>query len=479
MADAAPTDQPDAQAVAPRQAPAPGDLGQTHLAKAFATLCSDQFIYVHGLGWHAWDGARWALDVGEAEARQSLLYVLGVAHHSAVLGDPQLAASLRACYSNSSQQGALAIAGVLPEFSTRMEELDTDPYLINCANGTLDLRTYELRPHDPKDLLTKIARAAYDPDAKSPVLDAFLAHTLPDEAVRSYLQRIMGLALFGGRREDILPIATGPSGTGKGTFYKAALFALEDYGHMAEQELFIATRSTNGAEGAKPAQLALKGKRFVVCSETDEGAKLNAALMKNLTGGDKITARAVYGKTAVTFDPSHTAFVATNFLPKVSADDDAIWRRIRVIPFEVKVLPEEKDAQLDEKLQLGADAFLAWAVQGWRDYVDAGNQMLEPKAVLARTSDYKDQSDSVVLFLKERTIEEVGARATRQEISRAYDEFCLSEQHTKVGRAELYKKIIALGYEDSKYGGTRVFKGLKLESTVDDEPINEEGMEEL
>jgi len=155
-------------------------------------------------------------------------------------------------------------------------------------------------------------------------------------------------------------------------------------------------------EGAHPTgQMALFGRRLVVVSESDKGRRLAEATMKRLTGGDPITARFM-NKNFVTFEASHTAVLVTNHLPKVAGDDDAIWRRVRVVPFEVKIPDDRQDKFLDERLELEADAVLAWAVAGYADYVQRGNRLAEPQSVRVATDDYRSESDAVTRFLNER-----------------------------------------------------------------------------
>ena len=186
------------------------------------------------------------------------------------------------------------------------------------------------------------------------------------------MQRLTGLALLGEVREHILPIFIGKGANGKGTFYKAVLHELGDYGCAAEADLFT------HRENAHPTgQMDLLGRRFVVVSETDEGKRLAEATMKRLTGGDPITARWMR-ENFVDFTPSHLPILVTNHLPRVSGDDPAIWRRIRVVPWNVVIADDEQDSALDAKLQLEADGILSWAVQGLRDYLADG--LAEPEA---------------------------------------------------------------------------------------------------
>ena len=306
------------------QDPARVHSGQARFAYRLAASRAGRLLYVHGIGWHVWGGRRWALD-DRGEATRAVLDELRSALAES-LTDKDLRGEVRRCETAAGVAGVLELASALEPFAVTIADLDADPYLLNVANGTLDLRTLTLRGHDPADRLTKVTRAAWHPDVRSGEWEAFLARVLPDADVRGYLQRLAGLALLGKVTEHIFTIATGTGANGKGTAYNAILYALGDYGHVAESDLFMAAKSSPNA--ATPAQFGLRGRRLVVVSETERDHRLAMALMKNLTGGDPITARPLYG-APVTFAPSHTALMVSNFLPRVAGDDPAAWRRIR------------------------------------------------------------------------------------------------------------------------------------------------------
>jgi putative DNA primase/helicase len=439
-------------------------VGQTRLAEQFATACEGQFIYVHGIGWHYWDGTRWAVDEGDARAWRKMLKILKVAWNMS-FGDQAAMAAYKSCMSASAQNGALRIASIMEVFSVNVSDLDADPYLLNLANGTFDLRTGELRPHDPADRLTKVTRGAFDPDADRTEWEAFLERIIPDPEVRAYVQRLIGLSLLGKVREHILPIAIGTKGgNGKGTFYEAVLHSMGDYGHTAESDLFMKAKSN--ANAASPAIFSLRGRRFIVCSETEEGAPLAAALMKNLTGGDPITARAL-NSMPITFDPSHTALMVTNHLPKVKGSDAALWRRIRVIPFQVDIPEEEQDKRLGERLELSADAIISWALAGFADY-DA-NGMQEPEAVRFATDKYRADSDDFGRFMASKLdCTQHTARTPRGELWTVWQEWCRAED-VHVGAqgdfyAEMDKHFTAI-----KSKGVRYFVGVQVVKDIDED----------
>lgn len=371
--------------------------GQARFAYRLAATYQGRLLHVHGLGWHYWDGARWAPD-DHGEATRAVLAVLRQEWENG-FSDKELARDVRACESAGGVRGILELAAALEPFAVTAGGLDADPYLLNVANGTLDLHTLRLRPHNPADRITKVCAAAYAPETRSDDWDGFLARVLPDEAVRGYLQRFVGVGLLGAVREQEFTIALGSGANGKGVAYGAVLHALGDYAHTAESDLFMTTKAN--ANAASPAVMALRGRRFVVCSETERDHRLAAALMKNLTGGDPITARGLH-RDPVTFSPAHTVLMVTNFLPKVAGNDPAVWRRMRIVPFDVVIPEAERDPGLGDRLRLAADAVLSWAVAGWQDYQRRG--MDAPERVQAATADYRKRSDAITRFIEERLL---------------------------------------------------------------------------
>src|SRR5690625_3628608 len=331
--------------------------GQVRMAYRLADAYADRLMHVHGIGWWHYDGQRWVEDE-RGHAKRAVVTILKRALAQSI-GDKPLREDVRKCETAAGIKGVLDIAAALEQFAFRAADLDADPYLLNSASGTLDLRTMQPRGHDPVDRLTKVTVGAYRDDLEqSSRWTAFLAQVLPGDDVRAFLQRLAGMALLGKVVEHLLPILTGVGANGKSTFYGALNHALGDYASTAEPDLFM------HREGAHPTgEMDLRGQRCVVVSESDDGRKLAEATMKRLTGGDPVRARRMR-EDYVEFTPSHTAILVTNHLPKVSGDDAAIWRRIRVVPFDVVIPAEQQDGHLDESLQLEADTILTWAVSG-------------------------------------------------------------------------------------------------------------------
>lgn len=434
--------------------------GQVRFAYRLAELYAGRLLHVFGLGWHYWDGSRWSPD-DRGEATRAVLGVLRW-EWAAAFNDASLARDVRAAESAAGVRGILELAAALEPFATIAGGLDRDPYLLNCANGTLDLHTLTLRPHDPADRITKVCRAAYDPAATSPEWERFLARVLPDEAVRCYLQRFVGVALVGAVREQEFTIATGPGANGKGVFYGSIHHALGDYAHTAESDLFMTTKAN--ANAASPAVMALRGRRFVVCSETERDHRLAAALMKNLTGGDPITARGLH-RDPVTFDPAHTVLMVTNFLPKVAGNDPAVWRRMRVVPFDVTIPEAERDPELGERLKLSAAAVLAWAVAGLRDYQTRGG-MAAPEAVQTATAEYRQRSDAVARFVDDRLLVNPHMWAAVADLWAAWETWAAEEGAEPVSKRDFGDEFDKRGWPSKvrRVGGrnTKVRQGIGL-----------------
>jgi len=407
----------------------------------------DKLLHVHGVGWHRWDGKRWAYD-DQGHAVRAARDVLRRALQASLDLDTDAAKAIRRdvdrCSSATGAAGVLTLAGSMTPFAATVADLDADPYLLNVANGTLDLRTGQLRDHDPADRCTKVTAAAYRPDDTGGPWHTFLERVLPDAEVRSFLQRLTGVALLGRVVEHVLPIATGVGANGKGVFTRSVEFVLGDYAATAESDLFM-SRDGQHSTG----QMDLLGRRWVTVSETDHGRQLAEATMKRLTGGDTIKARRMR-QDFVEFTPSHTPLMVTNHLPAVRGDDPAIWRRIRVIPFAVVIPAAEQDKHLDERLQLQADAVLSWAVAGWRDYTDRGG-LDEPEAVKVATRAYRLDSDPVARFIADECIVTPHGYVRAGELYTRWQRWSAED-----GAAELAVKAFAQALERKGYPADRV-----------------------
>lgn len=453
----------------------PGKLtssSQLRVAESLALLHAKSLRYVFGTptGWHFWDGMRWQPD-GTNRARALLhstiehLAVLSVSGHV----PPSLISEMS---KSAGRRGALEMAQYLDEFATDPAEMDRSPHLLNCTNGTLNLHTLELQDHNPDDMLTQVTNAPFDPSARSDLWDQFLDTALPDVEVREYLQRLMGYTLLGDVVHHTFPILIGDGGNGKGTFYEAFMHVLGDYAAPFDSALLIQTRSDfRSANAPAPALLGLKGKRFVVTSETDENAKLATAKMKFYTGGDTITARAMYAKADTVFAPSHTMFMVTNYEPMLSSDDGAAWQRITTIPFDVKIRGTELEIPgFTAQLKKAAPALLAWAVEGYRQYLERG--LDAPAQVQARTSAYHAKTDAIATYIATRlsSAGDPKARVPRTQVWEDWLTWAKAEDRETGKQSDFYAKV-AKHFDMVKSSGTWVFRDVVVASdSLDPDP---------
>ena len=427
-----------------------------------ASVASDRLRFVTGTaaGWHFWDGQRWQPDPG-FHVRQEMATV--VMKHISSLAIAKLVpeSTFTEMQRSAGQEGALKLASSMPEFAITHNELDNQPHLLNCQNGTLDLTTLELRPHDPDDLLTQITTAAFDPSAHSQEWEDFLSTALPDTQVREYLQRLIGYSLLGEVIDHVFPLLVGEGGNGKGTMYETIVHALGDYAAPASSSLLIQSRSDYlNADNAAPAMLALKGKRFVVTSETPVNARLAVDRMKFLTGGDTITARGLYARTSTVFRPSHTLFMVTNHEPMLDSEDAAAWQRITTIPFNVRFRGTDREIPgLAARLRDSSGAVLSWAVEGLRHYRTQG--LAAPREVLSRTAQYHAKTDHVSGYITARLVptSSPSDRIPRTEMWNDWLAYSRAEGTEPGKQSEFYQRI-EREFPASKYSGTRVFTGV-------------------
>lgn len=280
------------------------------------------------------------------------------------------------------------------------QQLDLNDWLFNCSNGTIDLKTGELLPHNPGDLLTKISPVEYSSEAFSPLFQDFLMQVTGENLeLITFLQRMAGYSLTGDTREEKIFFLYGPSATGKSTFIEALKATLGDYAATSDFETFLKKPSTGGLRN-DIARLA--GVRFVSSIEVEEGKKMAESLIKSISGGDTITARHLY-QEFFEFKPKSKFILAANHKPTLRNDDDAIWRRILQVPFDKSIPEEKRDPSIKARLRdtsLSGPAILAWAVKGCLEWQVSGLGI--PPLVQEATDSYREEMDPIKEFLEEK-----------------------------------------------------------------------------
>jgi putative DNA primase/helicase len=365
-------------------------------ARRIAALFSTQLAWVPE--WRTWaqfDGQRWKKNAEEKalELAQSVSDVMLDMRSEAPDSTTFAKAAIKL---QGVKDAARALEAARPILLIPAEEFDAKPYLLNCPNGTLDLRTLELRAHNPMDRLTLVTAAAYEPEAQHDMWDRVIKNALPDDLVRGYVQRQFGLTLDGSEQLDQVLLVYGITRTGKGTIQGALHNTLGEYAHTAGLEDLVLRDRAHA--GPRPELVQLQGKRMVSIYETSRVLQLDAALLKTIAGSDPVSARDLYARP-ITFVPQFTLWIASNYRPSLPAADDAVWERLREIPFGVQVPKEQRDrtvrATLNDPKQAGA-AILAWAVEGLRQCRETG--LATPKQVIQATSSYRAEMDILAGF---------------------------------------------------------------------------------
>ena len=406
---------------------------ETHLtelgnARRLARHYGHVIKFVPGLGWMHYDGYRWHADQDGTVARYARATVAAIFEEAAEAsrnGDTKDAAKLSAWATRSQSLKGLEAMTKLAQAElvvvTTADNLDQHPLLFNVKNGTINLKTGELRPHRPSDLITKVSMAEYDPAAQYGRWITFLDRIFDGNLdLIEYMQRVAGYTLTGRNSEQCLFLLWGTGENGKTTFIEVMRHVLGDYAITAPAELLM-TRRTGGAS---PEVVRLMGSRLVTAVETDSGRRLAESLVKQLTGQDRIAARNLY-KGFVEFETLHKLFLVSNHKPVITGTDHAIWRRIRLIPFTVKIQKEEKDKNLRDKLLAVAPGILNWAVEGCRYWLEGG--LREPDTVLAATDAYRKEQDPLDEFIQERC--EVNSAFEGVKLYTSYQEWATDNGH--------------------------------------------------
>jgi putative DNA primase/helicase len=343
-----------------------------------------------------WDGRRWKRDDTAAVERLARdvcgrMYV----NAWALTGKDRQAQIKHALKSENAQRlrAMISLARSEEGIPVLPEQLDADPMLLNVLNGTIDLTTGRLRGHRREDLLTKLCPVEYNLDALCPLWEAAVHRWMGgNAALVRYLQRVAGYCLTGDVGEQCLWFLHGRGANGKTTLMRTLLAMLGDYAWQAVPELLLQKRAD-----AHPTERAdLFSRRLVATIEVEEGKRLAEALVKLLTGGDRITARRCY-QNFFEFAPTHKLFLVANHKPTVRGTDHAVWRRIKLVPFDVTIPDDEKDPQLSDKLAGEWPGVLAWCVAGCLAWQRDG--LGEPKEITSATATYRAEQDLLAGFI--------------------------------------------------------------------------------
>ena len=440
---------------------------------------SERFVRQHGLNtrycvetatWHLWNGARWEPD-GLKQIHQMAKATVKAMYGelAAEPDDDKRKALFKFIQKSESERSLNALVNLArtdPRIAVSASAFDTQPHLLNCKNGTIDLRTGELLGHRREDLITKQCPVAFDPSATSEAWERFLRDcTLADAELQGFLQRAVGYTLYGDPREQVILMVHGPGATGKSTFIAAVMNILGDYAATADFTTFLKKDRVSGGPSDDVANLA--GARLVSSIEVDDGKHLAQALVKQLTGGDVIRARHLY-QSSFEFRPQFALWLVCNHAPVVAQSDDALWRRILRLPFENIIPQGKRNNSLKSILtdpETAGRAVLAWAVKGCVEWYRNGLQV--PAAVTQATASYKAKSNPLADFVADECVLNESAHTKVADLRQAYGCWCAENGEKNVlNRNQFTAAIRELGLTPGSRSGNRVWLGLALRSNA-------------
>ena len=431
-------------------------FGRTDAANSHRLIhfMRNDYKYVTDVGWHKWDGARYALD----KEKSIMQVAIDAAKFSLITSadDAQLKWAQQSA-NKERLQNAITIAGTDPEVLVPTIQLDAEPNELCTPDGIVNLRTGEIRPAIKGfDLNTRQTSVAPSSMA-TPMWETFLKEIIEDEDRINYLQELFGACLFGDSRFHVLPVFVGTGANGKSTILDVISGILNDYAATMPENFLLDTTGN-----AHPADIArLRGVRLAVASETRPDGKFNESRVKMLTGGDTLSARFM-GQNFFDFKPTHTLFMAVNHLPEVKSGGDGFWRRLRKIDFR-KTIPADKRKENFAQLLVAEEGagILQWMVDGAVRLTNQG--FSEPESVKMATQSYRHEEDHIAKFLDEKTIVADTASVTKVAMYNSYRDWCSENGEKPVTQNNLSREVRArLGVAESSNAGFRMFIGVEL-----------------
>jgi len=442
---------------------------------------AERFVAAHGHAlrylaagnkWLCWDGSRWAFDATLEVQRRAKRVIRDLRADVAALQEgghrddaKDLAKHAARSESAASMRALLECARAEAGIAITPAALDVDPWKLSVANGTLDLHTGTLRPHCPADLITKLVPVAFDPAARCDRWESFVLQVMEgNEQLVNFLQRAVGYSLTGSTEEQCVFFLYGSGANGKSTFLEILRALLNDYASQADFTTFLERQS----DGPRNDVARLFGARLVTSAEVGEGKRLNESLVKSLTGSDTVTARFLH-QEHFEYRPSFKLWLAANHRPVIRGTDQAIWRRFRLVPFNLQLEPAQRDPHLAETLRDELPGILAWAVAGCLLWQRDG--LNPPAEVVVATDAYRRESDTLGAFLEEYC--ELGAEFVQpaSELYRAYKQWTEVAGEFQLSQTAFGRRLEERGITAEKRGTgaarTKWRLGVRLTATFD------------
>ncbi len=421
--------------------------------------------------WLIWDGKRWREDAASRIYNLARKTIRSIPKEADAYpdGDPRRAEVLKWAAKSESKERIKALVELAqhdPAIIIEPSELDQNQWLLNCLNGTLNLKTGEIQEHKNEDLITKLAPVKFNPEAICPKWQQFLNEIFQDNAeLIRYIQKITGYSLTGSTKEQDFYLFYGTGANGKSTFIRIIMDLLgRDYAKQtAATALLLKQHETAGEEIA-----VLDGARLVATVEVDDGKRLAESLVKQLTGGDSVRVRRLYANS-FEFIPTFKLIMVCNHKPRISGTDSGIWRRVKLVPFSVQIPEHRQDPDLAEKLKEELPGILNWCIEGCLKWQEQGLHI--PEEVDAATTSYRVESDAIGAFMDECIITtNYNARTQAATLYKAYKDWTENAGEYSLSMRRFNDRLRDRGFTCHASTGNRKFwKGIGLiDSSMED-----------
>ncbi|MEX0417373.1 phage/plasmid primase, P4 family [Bacillus sp. C30] len=407
--------------------------------------------FVGDIGWYIWDGKRWRVDTKKEIERITAKVLRSLSKSD----DESEVKWARMCERRNVRMNS--IKDLMPLVPGERAEFDKHKYLLNVENGIVDLKTGKLQQHDRELGLTKITNIAFDKNAKCPEWLTFLDQVFQgDKELAEYMQRLIGYSLTGEITEQIMVFLIGGGSNGKSTFINIIKEIMGDYGRQAKSDTFIKKKET----GANNDIARLAGSRFVSAIESEDGEQLSEAFVKQITGGEPVLARFLR-QEFFEFIPEFKVFFTTNHKPVIKGVDEGIWRRIRLIPFNLQLPKEKRDKKLPEKLSLEMPGILNWAIEGCLKWQQLG--LNDPAIVMKATGDYKEEMDILGPFMFECCCKREDVQIEAKDLYEVYANWCFRNGEHQLKNRAFYRILETQGFKRERGNRNKFFiKGVTL-----------------
>jgi putative DNA primase/helicase len=420
-----------------------------------AKFGSDIYYLLEAKKWLFWDRTHWSFD------QENFVYDLACEFVKDLYSaeNARDAETFKHAKRSNNASGIEALLKIVRNKKTiETKNLDSKHDLFNCLTGTIHLPTGEIRPHDRNDLITKLSPFHYNEDAPCDRFNLFLEDIQPNASVRNYLQQALGYSMSATYSDRAFFILYGFGRNGKSVFVD--LFS-RIFGNYSQNTTADSLMKKSGGNGIPNDIARLKGSRFITCSETEEGKQLHESLLKALTGGDKITARFLFGEY-FDFYFSGKLWIVTNHKPTIRDMSQGFWDRLKLIPFTTQI---NKEDQIDKDQLLNmlldeASGILAWLVEGYRQY-NEHRQLTAPEEIEKEIEAYKYEQDSLAQFIAECIEKEDYARLDNRKLFGSYMAWCKENNMFAPTKTLFSRRMKERGFIQHNSGG-RYWEGLRL-----------------